>query len=51
MQQQAEQVTTESKVWEARAQSLKNDVMTGTDKNTDVEFIPGGIRYTRKKSN
>jgi hypothetical protein len=41
----------ESKAWEYRARSLRNDMMTGTNKNTDIEFIPDGLQYTDKKSN
>jgi len=51
MAEEAGQLKMESKIWESRAQSLRSDVMTGTNKNTDVEFIPGGLRYTAKKSN
>jgi hypothetical protein len=46
-----EAMAKEIKVWEYRAFSLRNDMLTGTNKDTDIEFIPGGIQYTGKKSN
>jgi len=49
MKEQAEQLRKEGKLWERRARSLRSDVMTGSNKNTDVEFIPGGIHYKLKK--
>jgi len=48
MQEQAEQLRREGKDWEHRAKALRNDLMRGTNQNTDVEFIPDGIRYTPK---
>lgn len=48
---QMEAMAKESKVWEYRAMSLKNDMLTGTNKDTDIEFIPGGLKYMGKKSN
>jgi len=51
MTEEARQLKKESKVWESRARSLRSDMMTGTNKNTDVEFIPDGLRYSAKKSN
>jgi len=48
MQEQADQLRKESKDWEHRAKALRNDLMRGTNRNTDVEFIPDGIRYTPK---
>ena len=50
MQEQADELKRDGKVWEARAQSLKSDMLTGTNKNTDIEFIPRGIRYIPKKA-
>jgi hypothetical protein len=38
----------DSKTWESRANSLRSDLMLGTNRNTDVEFIPNGIRYKPK---
>ena len=49
LDQQIRQLKKESKVWEGRANSLLHDVMFGTNKFTDVEFIPDGIKYTPKK--
>jgi hypothetical protein len=51
MNEQAEQLRKDGKVWESRARSLRNDVMTGSNKNTEVEFIPDGIYYKLKPSN
>jgi cell division protein FtsB len=48
--EQSERLKKESKVWEARANSLRNDMLTGTNKNTEIEFIPGGIKYVGKKA-
>lgn len=48
--EEARQLKRESKTWETRAQALRDDMMTGTNKNTDVEFIPNGIRYVPKQS-
>ncbi len=50
MTEEARQIKKESKIWETRAQTLRDDMMIGTNKNTDIEFIPGGIRYTAKKN-
>jgi hypothetical protein len=44
------QVERENDTWKRRASSLRDDLMHGSNKNTDVEFIPNGIRYTPKKS-
>ena len=46
--EQIKQIQRRSKTWETRANALRNDLMTGTNKNTDVEFISNGIRYTPK---
>lgn len=51
MKGQAEQLKKERTVWEKRANALRRDVMDGTNKNTEIEFIPDGLRYTGKKSN
>jgi hypothetical protein len=48
--EEARQLKGESKNWQARAESLRHDVMYGTNKSADVEFIPNGIKYTAKKS-
>ena len=50
MREQSNQLKKESKVWESRAQSLRDDMLTGSNKNTEIEFIPNGIRYRPKKS-
>jgi len=50
LDEQAQQLKHESKIWESRASSLRNDVLTGSNKNTEVEFIPNGLRYLPKKS-
>jgi hypothetical protein len=49
MKVQAEQLKSESRVWENRAQALRLDVMTGSNKNTEIEFIPNGVRYRPKE--
>ena len=46
---QMEAMAKEIKVWEYRANSLRNDMLTGTNKDTDIKFIPGGIQYTGKR--
>ena len=48
LKEESTQLKRESKTWESRANSLKSDLMTGTNKNTEVEFIPHGIRYKPK---
>jgi len=48
MKEQAEQLRKEGKVWENRARALRNDVMTGSNKSTEIEFIPDGIYYKLK---
>ena len=53
VEKQAEQANVlkrESRIWESRAHSLRSDLTEGTNKNTDVEFIPNGIRYVPKKA-
>src|SRR5262245_54619606 len=45
MNELVDQLRRESKVWERRANALRNDLTRGTNKNTEVEFIPDGIRY------
>ena len=47
--EQAQQLKKESKVWESRARALRSDALNGTNKNTEVEFIPDGLRYIPKK--
>jgi hypothetical protein len=49
MSELVDQLKRESKVWESRAQSLRNDALTGSNKNTDVKFIPNGLRYIPKQ--
>jgi hypothetical protein len=49
LDEQAKELRRESKIWESRANSLRHDVLLGTNKSTDVEFIPNGIRYVPKK--
>jgi hypothetical protein len=44
----AEQLQRDGQTWQRRAHALHSDLMLGTNKNTDVEFIPNGIRYVRK---
>jgi len=51
MTDDAIQLKRESQAWENRARALRSDLMTGTNKNTNVEFIPDGLQYTPKKSN
>jgi hypothetical protein len=48
LQDESQLIKRESKTWESRANSLRSDLMTGTNKNTEVEFIPNGIRYKPK---
>jgi hypothetical protein len=48
LEEQTNQIKRESKTWESRANSLRYDLMEGTNKNTEVEFIPNGIRYKPK---
>lgn len=48
LEEHAKQIKRESKTWESRANSLRHDLMEGTNKNTEVEFIPTGIRYKPK---
>ena len=48
LDEHAKQIQRESKTWESRANSLRLDLMEGTNKNTEVEFIPNGIRYRPK---
>ena len=48
LEDKAKQLQRDSKTWESRANSLRDDLMLGTNKNTDVEFIPNGIRYKPK---
>jgi hypothetical protein len=45
---QVEQAKRESATWERRAKTLRSDLTRGTNKNTEVEFVPNGIRYIPK---
>jgi hypothetical protein len=49
LEQHAKQLERQSKLWERRASSLRDDTLAGR-KFADVEFIPDGLRYVGKKT-